>query len=54
MLSTSNDDTNTKIVLEGSEECPKGQVPIHKPKINVTNNLIGVYPQQFTKEGKIS
>ncbi|KAL0793006.1 hypothetical protein Bca101_064383 [Brassica carinata] len=52
MLSTSNDDTITKIVLEGSEECPKGQVPIHKPKTNVTNNLI--YPQQFTKEGKIS
>ncbi|KAJ4888662.1 hypothetical protein Rs2_28410 [Raphanus sativus] len=52
MLSTSNDDTNTKIVLEGSEECPKGQVPIHKPKINVTNNLIGVYPQQFTKEDR--
>ncbi|WZZ35588.1 hypothetical protein YC2023_018989 [Brassica napus] len=52
MLSTSNDDTITKIVSEGSEECPKGQVPIHNPKTSVTNNFI--YPQQFTKEGKIS
>ncbi|VVB08132.1 unnamed protein product [Arabis nemorensis] len=43
MLSTSNDNTITKIVLKGSEECPQGQVPIHKPKTNLTNNLI--HPQ---------
>ncbi|XP_024011124.1 uncharacterized protein LOC112086437 [Eutrema salsugineum] len=51
MLSSSNDDTITKIVLKGSEECPKGQVPIHKPKTNLTNNI--VHPQQFTKAGRL-
>ncbi|KFK31488.1 hypothetical protein AALP_AA6G118500 [Arabis alpina] len=36
----SNDDTITKIVLKGSEECPEGQVPIHKPETNLTSDPI--------------
>ncbi|CAH2046229.1 unnamed protein product [Thlaspi arvense] len=49
MLSTSRDDTARRIVLKGSEECPKGQVPIHKPKTN--NNQI--HPKQFIKAGRL-
>ncbi|CAH2046227.1 unnamed protein product [Thlaspi arvense] len=48
VLSTSNNDTTTKIILKGSKGCSKGQVPVHKPKTNVTDNLI--YPQQLTKD----
>ncbi|XP_024011126.1 uncharacterized protein LOC18016271 [Eutrema salsugineum] len=51
MLSSSNDDTITTIGLKKSAECPKGQVPIHKPKTNLTN--IFIHPQQFTKEGSV-
>lgn len=50
MLSRSNDDTITGIGLKGSEECPKGQVPIHKPKTNLTTNLIHI--QEYTRTGK--
>ncbi|CAN8245922.1 unnamed protein product [Cochlearia groenlandica] len=49
MLSVSDDKTNTKIVLKGSsQECPQGQVPIHKPKTNLTNNNL-----QFIKARRI-
>ncbi|XP_010441612.1 PREDICTED: uncharacterized protein LOC104724767 [Camelina sativa] len=51
MLSTSNGNILREIGLKGSEECPKGQVPIHKPKTNLTDNLI--HPQQLPKEGRL-
>ncbi|CAD5334105.1 unnamed protein product [Arabidopsis thaliana] len=45
ILSTSNGNILREIDLKGSEECPKGQVPIHKQKTNLTNSLI--HPQQI-------
>ncbi|KAG7605111.1 Neprosin [Arabidopsis thaliana x Arabidopsis arenosa] len=51
ILSTSNGNILREIDLKGSEECPKGQVPIHKQKTNLTNNLI--HPQQIHRAGRI-
>ncbi|KAG7536216.1 Neprosin activation peptide [Arabidopsis suecica] len=48
ILSTSKDDRIRKIDSKGLEECPKGQVPIHKPK---TNNL--VHPQHIPRAGRL-
>ncbi|XP_006279755.2 uncharacterized protein LOC17874709 [Capsella rubella] len=52
MLSTSNGNIPKEIDLKGSEECSEGQVPIHIPKTNFTNDLI--HPQQsYNQSGRI-
>ncbi|CAH2046228.1 unnamed protein product [Thlaspi arvense] len=51
MLST-NDETTLEVVLEGLEECPQGQVPIHKPRTNLTNNKHTSYSTTFQRSKK--